>query len=246
MTARRWSSAPSEGVSEIAPNAGTARRTAAGRRRSRVLGVVTGPAQKCSGPGDNFPASETIAGVGYLRLVRSGVPAPSQDGACLDAFDQELDYLFVLLQRFGARPAEIEDLLQDIFVILQRHWPRLDTTRPLRPWLFGVAKRVVRAHRRRAAREVLRDTVETQEMASSPEEGIEEQESVALLRDALEQVPPAARAPGAEVAPAYLRHLGDSPVPRRARPFARSAVAASVALAAGTVWGIVTLPGRTY
>src|SRR3569623_2089253 len=193
MTARRWSSAPSEGVSEIAPNAGTARRTAAGRRRSRVLGVVTGPAQKCSGPGDNFPASETIAGVGYLRLVRSGVPAPSQDGACLDAFDQELDYLFVLLQRFGARPAEIEDLLQDIFVILQRHWPRLDTTRPLRPWLFGVAMRVVRAHRRRAAREVLRDTVETQETASSPEVGFEEQESVALLRDALEQVPPARR-----------------------------------------------------
>lgn len=131
--------------------------------------------------------------MGYLRLVRSGVPAPSQDGACLDAFDQELDYLFVLLQRFGARPAEIEDLLQDIFVILQRHWPRLDTTRPLRPWLFGVAMRVVRAHRRRAAREVLRDTVETQETASSPEVGFEEQESVALLRDALEQVPPARR-----------------------------------------------------
>jgi len=55
----------------------------------------------------------------------------------------------------------------------------------------------------------------------------------------------AARAPGAEVAPAYLRHHGDSPVPRGARPFARIAVAASVALAAGTVWGIVTLPGRS-
>jgi len=53
--------------------------------------------------------------------------------------------------------------------------------------------RVVRAHRRRAAREVLRDTVETQETASSPEVGFEEQESVALLRDALEQVPPARR-----------------------------------------------------
>jgi len=144
-------------------------------------------------PRDNLRAPDTIVGVGYLRLVRSGVPAPSQDSDCLEVFDQELDYLFVLLQKFGARPAEIEDLLQDIFVILRRHWPKLDTSRPLRPWLFGVALRVVRAHRRRAAREVLRDTVEVEETATSPEVGFEEQESLALLRAALEQVPPARR-----------------------------------------------------
>src|SRR3569623_1889266 len=128
MTARRWSSARSDGVFDIAPNAGTGWRTPAGRRRARALGpsgVVAGPLQKPPRPGDNFPASETIAGVGYLRLVRSGVPAPSQDGACLDAFDRELAYLFVLQQRFGARPAEIGDLLQDIFVLLRRHWPKL-------------------------------------------------------------------------------------------------------------------------
>lgn len=131
--------------------------------------------------------------MGYLRLVRSGTPARSQETDCVDAFDRELDYLFVLLQRFGARPADIEDLLQDIFVILRRHWPTLDTTRPLRPWLFGVAVRVVRAQRRRLAREVLRDAVNPFEAAPSPEVGFEEQESLALLRGALEHVPSARR-----------------------------------------------------
>jgi RNA polymerase sigma-70 factor (ECF subfamily) len=131
--------------------------------------------------------------VSYLRLVRSGHAAPSQDGECIDAFDRELDYLFVLLQRFGARPAEIEDLLQEIFVILRRRWPELDTTRPLRPWLFGVALRVVRAQRRRRAREVLQEAVDLQEIAPSPEVGLEEQESVAMLHSALARVPAARR-----------------------------------------------------
>ena len=38
-------------------------------------------------------------------------------------------------------------------MVLHRNWPTLDTTRSLRPWLFGVAFRVVRTHRRRRARE---------------------------------------------------------------------------------------------
>lgn len=147
----------------------------------------------CRSPPHNFEGVETIAGVGYLRLVRSAAPARTQDNDCVEAFDRDLDYLYVLLQRFGARPAEIEDLLQDIFVVLRRHWPKLDTTRPLRPWLFGVALRVVRAQRRRAAREVLWETVDPQETVASPEVGFEEQESVALLRGALEQVPAARR-----------------------------------------------------
>lgn len=143
---------------------------------------------------DNFSTADTIGGVSYLRLVRSGAaPAPSQETDCVEAFERELDYLFVLLQRFGARPADVEDLLQDIFVVLRRHWPKLDTTRPLRPWLFGVAVRVVRAQRRRAAREVLRDVVDPVGSAPSPEVGLEEQESLALLRGALDHVPTARR-----------------------------------------------------
>jgi len=42
--------------------------------------------------------------------------------------------------------------------------------------------------------------------------------------------------------PAHLHDRGDSPAPVRARSLARLAVAASVVLAAGTVWGIVSFP----
>ena len=82
--------------------------------------------------------------MGSLRSVRSVLPLPAPDSGCLDTFEQELDYLFGTLQRLGARPGDMDDLLQDIFLILYRNWPTLDTTRALRPWLFGVAFRVVR------------------------------------------------------------------------------------------------------
>jgi RNA polymerase sigma-70 factor (ECF subfamily) len=132
--------------------------------------------------------------MGYLRLVRSGVPATSPESDCLDLYDRELDYLFATLQRFGARAGEMEDLLQEIFIVLYRQWPTLDTTRSLRPWLFGVAFRVVRAHRRRQTRDQRREEPIEEPEAPRPDVGLEDQESMALLLSGLEQIPAARRA----------------------------------------------------
>src|SRR5436305_2790622 len=104
-----------------------------------------------------------------LRLVHSRAREPAPDGGCLATFDRELDYLYGTLQRLGARPADVEDLLQEIFVALHRNWPTLDTTRPLRPWLFGVAFRVVRTQRRRRARETPFATLDPEDSAPNPE-----------------------------------------------------------------------------
>jgi RNA polymerase sigma-70 factor (ECF subfamily) len=129
-----------------------------------------------------------------LRLVRSPTPPPAAGGDCLDTFDRELDYVFGTLQRLGARPGDMEDLLQDVFVALHRNWPTLDRTRPLRPWLFGVAFRVVRTHRRRRAREAPFAALDPEDSAPSPEGWAQGQESLALLSAALQHVPVSRRA----------------------------------------------------
>lgn len=127
--------------------------------------------------------------MGYLRLVRSGASAAPAGTDCLEAFDRELDYVYVLLQRFGARPFEVEDLLQEVFLVLHRHWPTLDTSRPLRPWLFSVTFRVVRGHQRRRRREVLSDEIVVEDAAPNPEAGLLDEEALALLAAAMEEVP---------------------------------------------------------
>lgn len=133
--------------------------------------------------------------MGSLRSLRSvaPLPLPAPDSGCLDTFEQELDYLFGTLQRLGARPGDIDDLLQDIFLILYSNWPTLDTTRGLRPWLFGVAFRVVRTHRRRRARESCSGGLDPQDDAPGPEGWLQGQESLALLSVALECLPIARR-----------------------------------------------------
>jgi RNA polymerase sigma-70 factor (ECF subfamily) len=127
--------------------------------------------------------------MGYLRLVHCTAAAPAPDDACLEAFDRELDYLFETLRRLGAVPREVEDLAQEVFVVLHRNWSSLDTTRPLRPYLFGVALRVVCAHRRRRMREIPHPTLEMQDGGSSPEGTLQSKESTALLMAALENLP---------------------------------------------------------
>jgi len=123
------------------------------------------------------------------RSVHSDLPVPAPQGNCLETFDRELDYLFGTLQRLGAPLGDMDDLMQEIFVVLCRNWPNLDTTRPLRPWLFGVAFRVVRTHRRRRARETPHAGLDPEDGAPSPEGWLEDQESLALLSAALGRVP---------------------------------------------------------
>jgi len=125
----------------------------------------------------------------YLRLVHAAPPVPAPESSCVEAYDRELDYLFETLQRLGAGPREVEDLAQEVFVVLHRNWPTFDTTRPLRPYLFGVAFRVVCAHRRRRAREIPYPGLDAPDGGVSPEGFLQSKQSVELLMAALERVP---------------------------------------------------------
>jgi RNA polymerase sigma-70 factor (ECF subfamily) len=127
--------------------------------------------------------------MGYLRHARSAPSSAAPDDTCVAAFDHELDYIFATLRRLGARPSEVEDLAQEVFVVLHQKWTTIDTTRPLRPYLFGVAFRLFAAHRRRQRREIPFEKVEPEDDSPNPQSAFEGQEAAALLLAALEQVP---------------------------------------------------------
>jgi RNA polymerase sigma-70 factor (ECF subfamily) len=127
--------------------------------------------------------------MGYLRLVHSAPSVPTPASACLEAFEGELDYIFATLQRLGVAPGEVEDLAQEVFMVLHRKWTSLDTERPLRPYIFGVAFRIVCAHRRRRVREIPYPALDIDDGAPSPECSLQSKESITLLLIALESVP---------------------------------------------------------
>jgi RNA polymerase sigma-70 factor (ECF subfamily) len=54
------------------------------------------------------------------------------------------------LRRWGVRPADVEDAMQDVFIVLlRRHAELIDPTH-WRAWLYGVARHTSRAYRRAA------------------------------------------------------------------------------------------------
>lgn len=77
-------------------------------------------------------------------------------------FREHLGYVWNALRRLGVREADVPDLAHDVFLTFHRRRDAFDTTRPLRPWLFGIAARVASDHRKlaRHQREELRADAE--------------------------------------------------------------------------------------
>jgi RNA polymerase sigma-70 factor (ECF subfamily) len=128
------------------------------------------------------------------------------DGACLDAFQQELDYIYRTLRRLGTAPSEVEDLAQDVFLALRRSWAQYDPGRPLRPYLFGIAFRLVSAHQRKSRREVAFGIVEVDDVGPGPDDALQAKQARALVLTALERIPLPRRAV------LIMRDIDDVPV----------------------------------
>lgn len=100
-------------------------------------------------------------------------------------------FLWATLQRLGGRPADLDDLYQEVFIVLHRRLGDYDAALPLRPWLYGICVRVVAASRRRAhvRRERLVDTVpEADAGGASPEERAERARRHAILQEILDEL----------------------------------------------------------
>jgi RNA polymerase sigma-70 factor (ECF subfamily) len=111
-------------------------------------------------------------------LVRSG-----------RGFRIEFEYVRRTLRRLGTDQSEVDDLAQEVFLVLHRRWSELDTSGPLRPYLFGVAVRVALANQRKRTREVAFGSIELDDKGPGPEELLSSKQTRALVRAALERIP---------------------------------------------------------
>lgn len=66
-----------------------------------------------------------------------------------EVYEREASYVYKTLGRLGVDPSDLPDAVHDVFVIVHRRWGDIDFSRPLRPWLFGVARRVAAGLRRK-------------------------------------------------------------------------------------------------
>ncbi|MEM9461113.1 MAG: sigma-70 family RNA polymerase sigma factor [Myxococcota bacterium] len=68
------------------------------------------------------------------------------------AYHEHFRYVWTTLGRLGVERAELEDGVQDVFVVAHRRQADYDGSCALRTWLFGISRRVASDYRRRARR----------------------------------------------------------------------------------------------
>jgi RNA polymerase sigma-70 factor (ECF subfamily) len=115
------------------------------------------------------------------------VPASPPDIAAI--YDAELSYVWSCLRRLGVARSDLEDVAHDVFVVIHRRLGTYDPARPLRPWLFGIAFRVVSEHRRHHVRRGAFSMEEEPADPSTGEDAITRHEERAWVHGALAAVP---------------------------------------------------------
>jgi len=73
------------------------------------------------------------------------VVVPSFD----EVYTTNVAFVWRTLRTFGVTDSQIEDAVQDVFVVVHRRLPEWEGRAALTTWLFAIARRVASAHRRR-------------------------------------------------------------------------------------------------
>lgn len=88
-----------------------------------------------------------------MRLPRWGTRvSPQEDRGLVVAtvHAEHAEHVWRSLQRLGIREPDLEDLLQEVFVVVHKRLHTFDWSCSMQAWLFGICKHVARSHRRRA------------------------------------------------------------------------------------------------
>src|SRR6185369_5736122 len=65
-----------------------------------------------------------------------------------EVYEQLFDFVWRSLRRLGVTEAGIDDAVQDVFVVVHRRLGAFEGRTSLKTWVFGIALRVARDHRR--------------------------------------------------------------------------------------------------
>jgi len=67
-------------------------------------------------------------------------------------YEAHFDFVWRTARRLGSPEALLDDVVQEVFVVVQRRLSEFEGRSELRTWLFSITRRIVRAHMRQIVR----------------------------------------------------------------------------------------------
>lgn len=134
-----------------------------------------------------------VSSASFLVRTRSEAP-PALDFESV--YEAHFDFVWRSMGHLGVEPAAVEDAAQDVFVIAHRRLADFEGRSSVQTWLFAIALRVARDHRRAARRkrghglvpEAEVDTADVLDPAPSPLESASRAEAARRLRAILDEL----------------------------------------------------------
>ena len=98
------------------------------------------------------------------------------------------EFVWASLQRFGVRERDLDDALQEVFVVVHQRLAEFRGDARIRTWLYAICLRVALAHRRRGHVVREKQFEELPELAAHDQNSPEDELLLAQRRRALDQV----------------------------------------------------------
>lgn len=70
-----------------------------------------------------------------------------------DIYESHFDFVWRTARRLGASESQVDDVVQEVFLVVQRRLPSFEGRSELKTWLFGITRRVVYATVRRRGKQ---------------------------------------------------------------------------------------------
>jgi RNA polymerase sigma-70 factor (ECF subfamily) len=84
-----------------------------------------------------------------LEKRLDGEPAPPLGETVEQVYHDHAEFVWACLQRFGIRDRDLDDALQEVFVVVHQRLASFRGEARMTTWLYSICLRVAQAHRRR-------------------------------------------------------------------------------------------------
>ena len=132
----------------------------------------------------------TLQPIAPLERVADAPPCRLAPSNLAQIYSEHSKLVWLMLSRLGVRDADLEDVLQEVFLVVFRRLDSIENEGALRSWLFSVCRRSAANYRRRAYR--VHESVASGEEeldvvsdAASPEQDAQASEARATLEQVL-------------------------------------------------------------
>jgi RNA polymerase sigma-70 factor (ECF subfamily) len=119
------------------------------------------------------------------ELAETGRASGTRFGP-IEPFDKlyraHFDFVWRCARGFGSTPHEVDDVVQDVFIVVQRRLADLRDEALARSWVYGITRRVVHAHRRRRRKGDSQAPIEVDALTSPDQSPLAAAEQSARLR----------------------------------------------------------------